>query len=123
VLRIEGVGGSALLLGDIEREIEARLATSGTLKSTSIVVVPHHGSNTSSTQYLTQTSTPKLAVISAGFGNRWGFPKQEVVERWQAVGARTLKTSDSGAIEIAIDADGLKAPREYRLTRGAYWRR
>jgi competence protein ComEC len=123
VLRIEGVGGAALLLGDIEHEIEARLAASGALKSAAIVVVPHHGSNTSSTQYLTQTSTPKLAVISAGFGNRWGFPKQEVVARWQAVGARTLKTSDSGAIEIAIDADGLKPPREYRLTRGAYWRR
>jgi competence protein ComEC len=122
VLRIEGSGGAVLLLGDIEHEIEARLNTNHLVERADVVVVPHHGSNTSSTQFLTQASAPQFALISAGYGNRWGFPKQQVVDRWHEVGAQTLKTANSGAIEITIDSTGLKPPREYRLTHGAYWR-
>jgi competence protein ComEC len=123
VLRIEGKGGAALLTGDIEHAIEARLAEKDLIERADIVVVPHHGSSTSSTEFLTQASAPKFALISAGYGNRWGFPKQQVVDRWHEVGARTLKTSSSGAIEITIDRAGLQPPREYRLTHGAYWHR
>jgi len=123
VLRIEGPGGSALLLGDIEREAEARLIADDAIRHADIVVVPHHGSRTSSTEPLTSASAPKFAVISAGYGNRWGFPKPEVIARWHASGAQTLQTAESGAIEIAVDNDGLKPAREFRVQRRAYWRR
>jgi len=50
--------------------------------------------------------SPSLAVVSAGYGNRWGFPKAEVVDRWQGVGAEVLATSRSGAITIRLCAKG-----------------
>jgi len=121
VLRIQGSGGAALLLGDIESEVEARLVANAAIDPVDIVVVPHHGSRTSSTQVLTQASRPNFAIVSAGYGNRWGFPKQDVLDRWHAVGASTLNTATSGAIEITVRGDGVKAT-EYRQTHRAYWR-
>jgi len=132
VLRVSGNGGSALLLGDIERLAEEQLLASGDIGHAEVVVVPHHGSRTSSTDGLVRASAPRYAIVSAGHGNQWGFPKQDVLARWRAVGAQTLKTADSGAIEIHIgkrqsfqlvsqtDAWHL---HEYRFTQRAYWRR
>ena len=129
VVRITGsraVNAAALLLGDIERAAETRLVSTGSMRPTDIVVVPHHGSSTSSTEPLTRAVTPKLAVISAGYGNRWGFPRGEVLARWHAVGARTLSTAKSGAIEIAVNGADGGTPgievREYRRWDRAYWR-
>ena len=122
VLRIEGRGGSAILLGDIERDAEAELIAAGLALQTDIALVPHHGSRTSSSAELTDALAPTLAVVSAGFGNRWGFPKSDVVERWQGVGARTMNTANSGAIEIAVTVEGVQSPREHRKLRRAYWR-
>jgi competence protein ComEC len=98
------------------------LVADGAIKPVDIVIVPHHGSRTSSTEALTHSTTPKYAVVSAGYDNRWGFPKPEVIERWQAAGAQTLKTADSGAIEISVTRQGVAQPREYRIDRRAYWR-
>jgi competence protein ComEC len=127
VLRIVGnAGDGALLLGDIEHNVESRLVANGTIQQADIVVVPHHGSRTSSTEVLTHAVAPKIAVISAGFGNRWGFPKPDVVARWHAVGARILSTSDSGAVEIAVGVTAEQANsievRAYRERDLAYWR-
>jgi competence protein ComEC len=122
VLRIEGRGGSALLLGDVEREAEAQLHESHAIQHADIVVVPHHGSRTSSTVSLTTASSPKYALVSAGFGNRWGFPKAEVIGRWEEAGAQALKTFDSGAIEIDVTKEGVMAPHLFRVERRAYWR-
>jgi competence protein ComEC len=129
VLRIAGKGGSALLLGDVERAAEYRLVQLGAIDATDVVVVPHHGSRTSSTPELVGASRPRIAVVSAGYGNRWSFPKEDVVDRWQSVGAQVLKTAQSGAIEIqlAVDTDevltGAMRPVEYRRRYRKYWQR
>jgi len=122
VLRIAGNGGSAILLGDIEGAAEGELSLTGMAQRADIVLVPHHGSRTSSSETLVQALAPSLAIVSAGFGNRWGFPKSDVVERWQSVGARTMNTARSGAIEIKVTVDGPQTPREYRDSHKAYWR-
>ena len=59
-------------------------------------------------------SRPALALVSAGYRNRWGLPRREVVERWRAAGARVLTTADSGAIEITFAAGRPPLAREYR---------
>ena len=121
VLRIDGQFGSALITGDIEREAE-RALLSGGLRVTDVVLVPHHGSRTSSTHDFATALAPRLAIVSAGHGNRWGFPKEDVVERWEMSGARVLTTAQSGAVEVAVSRGSMQAPREFRRVSRAYWR-
>ena len=74
VLSIRGARGSATIFGDIERASEQQLLRNGRIESSEIVVVPHHGSRTSSTPELIAAVQAKFALIGAGVDNRWGFP-------------------------------------------------
>jgi competence protein ComEC len=121
VLRIRGRSASGLLTGDIEAEAEADLLARG-LAPADVVVVPHHGSRTSSSEPFVSALRPQFALISAGYRNRWGFPRAEVLARWQAVGARTLTTADAGAIELSF-ARGRVELREHRRASARYWQR
>jgi competence protein ComEC len=121
VLAIRGAQGSATIFGDIERASEQQLLRNERIETSEIVVVPHHGSRTSSTPELIAAVQPKLALIGAGKDNRWGFPKPDVVARWRAAGAATFVTAQSGAIRVAVNQDGVTAPRLFRVERRRYW--
>ena len=60
---------------DIEERAERRLAGSALIQQVSLVIAPHHGSNTSSSQVFVDTTEPRFVVFSSGFKNRWGHPK------------------------------------------------
>jgi competence protein ComEC len=120
VLRIEGRGGSVLLTGDIEASAEQVLLTS-TLASTDIVIVPHHGSRTSSGPEFVRAVAPRIAVFSAGYRNRWGLPKADIVQRWRQTGARTFTTAQSGAIEIDV-GERLRVTEHRKAARRYWWR-
>jgi competence protein ComEC len=122
VLLVSSRAGSALLAGDVEEAAESALVAGGLARVTA-VVVPHHGSRTSSTAPFVAASRPSLALVSAGYRNRWGLPRREIVERWRAAGARLLTTADSGAIEIAFVAGQAPLAREYRRDQRRYWQR
>ena len=122
VLLIHSAAGTVLLAGDVEAVAESEIVASG-LPRVTAVVVPHHGSRTSSTATFVAESRPAIALISAGYRNRWGLPRREVVERWAAAGARVLTTADSGAIEITFAAEHAPLAREYRRTHRRYWHR
>jgi competence protein ComEC len=122
VLLVRSSAGTALLAGDVEEGAESELAANG-LPHATVVVVPHHGSRTSSTVPFVAACRPLLALVSAGYRNRWGLPRREVVERWHAAGAQVLTTADSGAIEVAFVAGRPPLAREYRRTQRRYWHR
>jgi competence protein ComEC len=122
VLRVQSPAGSVLLAGDVEAVAESEIVDSG-LTRTTLVVVPHHGSRTSSTAPFVAAARPALALVSAGYRNRWGLPRHEIAERWRAAGARVLTTADSGAIEIAFVAGHPPLALEYRQTQRRYWHR
>jgi len=122
VLRVHSSAGSVLLAGDVEAVAESEIVDRG-LPRTTVVVVPHHGSRTSSTVPFVAAASPALALVSAGYRNRWGLPRREVAERWRAAGARVLITADSGAIEITFAAGHLPLALEYRQTQRRYWHR
>jgi competence protein ComEC len=122
VLQISAGSHRLLLTGDIERAAEAELLRSGNLQTVDVVVVPHHGSRTSSSPSFVQALRPELAIISAGFGNRWGLPHAEVIERWRASGAQVLTTAASGAISLRLcEQGGIEALSRQRVRQRRIW--
>ncbi|EED37483.1 competence protein [Stenotrophomonas sp. SKA14] len=121
VLRIASRHGVVLLPGDIGRSTEQRLlqATPAALKA-DVVLVPHHGSGGSSSAAWVAAVAPRLALVSAGHQNRFGHPRREVVQRWQAQGAEVLATADAGAIRVWLGAQGLQL-REQRVHASRWW--
>jgi len=104
VLLIRTAAHSALLAGDIQAPAENYLLD--TVGQADVVLVAHHGSAGSSTAAWVSVLCAKLAVVSSGYRNRWGFPKAEVVGRWRAAGAEVLDTGHSGAISLVLPAAG-----------------
>ncbi len=123
VLAVENAAGRILLPGDIEAPAErALLAASGGELASRILLAPHHGSATSSTPELVAAVRPDYVLYSTGYRNRFGFPRQEVQQRWSGVGALGLATADTGAIEFRLGADGrLHGPRLARQRQRRHW--
>ncbi len=121
VLRIRNDGGATVLLtGDIERLQELALADEfGAALQADVVLVPHHGSRTSSTAAFVAAVRPALAVVQAGYRSRFGHPAPDVVARWQAQGATVLQTPRCGAVHW--DSGRRHARCERDLSR-RYWR-
>ena len=123
VLLVSAGGHTALVTGDIEAEAERDMAREGALAAVDIVVVPHHGSRTSSTQDFVTASRPRWAVYAVGYRNRWNFPVQRVVERWEQAGAQGVRTSESGAITFELAPGRVLAPPiEWRREHPRPWR-
>ncbi|MFD0666413.1 DNA internalization-related competence protein ComEC/Rec2 [Ramlibacter sp. MAHUQ-53] len=97
VLRVQGAGGSALLAGDIEAPQERRLLADGAITPVDLLLVPHHGSKTSSTPGFLDAARPRLALVQAGWRNRFGHPAPAVVARYEARGIEVVATPACGA--------------------------
>ncbi len=122
VLKITGVGGSTLLTGDIETEAEAMLiARKGADLAADILQVPHHGSTSSSSAAFLDTVDADIAIVSAGYRNRWGFPKPQVLARYRVRDIEVLETTCNGAITLAVTATGIRVKERFRPDRGRYW--
>jgi competence protein ComEC len=122
VIRVSAGPHTLLLTGDIEAASESDLVRTRAPLAADIVVVPHHGSLTSSTVPFIDSVHPDFAVISAGYGNRWGFPREPVVERWDAMGAEVLNTATSGALYFRVCADeGVNRIQRERDRRHRFW--
>jgi len=122
VVRIASGPHAMLLTGDIEAEAERILVQSATDISADVALVPHHGSLTSSSVPFVDSVRPLYAVISAGYANRWGFPKAAVVRRWRDKGAQVLTTATTGAVFFRVCAEGgVVEMRRERLLRRRFW--
>jgi len=121
VLRIETAHGTALLTGDIGEAIEHRLLRERLADlHADIVLVPHHGSGAAADPGFIAATGARLALVSAGHGNRFGHPRADVVRRWRAAGAEVLNTADSGALRVWFMREGLHV-REQRRWRARWW--
>jgi len=124
VIRVVHPLATVLLTGDITRRTESELVASVREGlSAEIVVVPHHGSRSSSSAALVDSVDARYALVSAGFRNRWGFPDGSVVARWTGNGAQVLSTADNGAIIFDIHETGEPDLTLYRPQERRYWHR
>jgi competence protein ComEC len=114
---------TVLLTADIEAKSEKKLIERlGVKLKSSILVVPHHGSKTSSTLEFLQLVNPEYALIPVGYRNRYGHPKSEIVARYQAQGIKLFNTINDGAIGFILrDAETIETPSRYRLELRRYW--
>ena len=103
VLQVEAGGRTLLLTSDIEAVSEAALiARDADALASDVVVVPHHGSRTSSTAAFVAATRPRWAIFPVGYLNRFRHPNGEVWARWAASGAGMLRTDAGGAILFTL---------------------
>jgi len=92
-----------LLPGDIEDEAERLLLERGADLQAQVLKVPHHGGRTSSGPAFLQRVRPTVAVVSAGYRNRFRHPHQETLERYRANGIDLFRTDLDGAVTVSTD--------------------
>ena len=85
-----------------------------------VLVVPHHGSKTSSTRDFTRAVAPDVAIFPVGYRNRFGLPNRDVVARYRDQGARLLSTAESGAIGVGATGAGITVT-EHREKQRRFW--
>ena len=96
VLRISSGARAALLAGDIELAQEQSLSTRAALRA-DFLLVPHHGSKTSSSAGFLDAVQPRVALVQAGYRNRFGHPAASVLDRYRERGIPVFKSADCGA--------------------------
>ena len=123
VIRISHGGRRILLSGDIERSIEHLLVKTYQHElAADIALVPHHGSLTSSTSSFIRHVSASLVINTSGYLNRYQFPRDSVMQRWQQAGAIFLDTGKQGALQIVLDEAGnLRHLSAEGLDNQRYW--
>lgn len=106
VLQLEYGTHRLLLTGDIMGKAEARLVTAaGEALRSDVLVIPHHGSASSSTPAFLAQVLPSVAIVSAGQANRYGLPHAEALERYSQTGCALYRTDRHGA--VTVESDGV----------------
>jgi len=124
VLRVATAGASILLTADVEARSEAEMLRrdAAALRS-DLMLVPHHGSKTSSTPAFIDAVGARAAIASVGYRNRFHHPNEAVVARYAARGIEFHRTDREGAIHIVLPASASQAisVQGYALSRLRYW--
>lgn len=123
VLKVTANGKSVLLTGDIEQYAEGEIIKQfEDLLKSDVLLVPHHGSLTSSSQGFIDAVSPQYALFPVGKNNRYQFPRLEILQRYQASGIKSLLAWQTGAIIFYFGGeDDLTPPILWRDTFNHYW--
>ena len=120
VLKVTSNDGSLLITGDIEKEVEKGLVANQSKKLTAdILIVPHHGSKTSSSSGFIGATAPRWAVFSAGYRSQFNHPHPKIVQRYENLGINTLNTADTGMLSFLLETP--ITPVKYRDQKLGYW--
>lgn len=95
-----------LFMGDAGVEREKDILEKYNLKDIDFLKVGHHGSNTSSSEEFINSINPKYSLISVGKNNRYGHPKESVLDTLKD--SKIYRTDINGSIEIKLNKNGYK---------------
>jgi competence protein ComEC len=125
VLRVSNQQHSLLLTGDIEKKVELYLLKTQPDKLKSdVLLIPHHGSLTSSTERFIATVDPKLALNSSGYYNKFRHPAKKVIQRYQQRNIPIYDNVNKGRIRVLFPADNKPLTVEsYREDNLKFWHR
>ncbi len=107
-LRLEGIGGSILLTGDLTKEGERKILSTDIPLKTDILKLGHHGSKTSSSREFLEAVSPQVAIASNGRRNKFRHPHKQVTERLDSLKIPLLNTSQKGTIRVSFDKNGYR---------------
>jgi competence protein ComEC len=127
VLKVTSAAGrSALLAGDIEADVERQLLQLGqhgqhqpAWLQADVLIVPHHGSKTSSTEPFLDAVRPRVAVFQVGYRNRFNHPHPTVFERYRLRHIELSRSDDDGAARMEVSAE--VSIERFRQTHARYW--
>ena len=122
VLKIDNGHKSVLLTGDIEASAEAVLMKNNKGLDIDLLVAPHHGSKSSSTEAFISSLSPDIVLFPVGYRNRFHHPAEKVISRYEKSGIKSLNTASDGAIRFNIGRT-ISAPDRYRVDHGHFWNR
>jgi competence protein ComEC len=119
VFRIDHGRFSLLMTGDIGRDGLARIRADGNDLSAQVLKVPHHGSSASTAVPVLRTIGPRVAIISCGYDNPFGFPGKKSLAALREVGADVFRTDLDGAVTVTtngeyIEVESMGGRRLYR---------
>jgi competence protein ComEC len=121
VLLLRAPGGRILLPGDIGKHVERRLAERAS-EPHRLILAPHHGSRSSSSDAFLSWAAPESVILSVGHANRFGLPHDEVLSRYERRGSSAWTTAECGALRVTLWADGRLDARAARRIRSGPWR-
>ncbi len=121
VVRMQTGNTSVLLTGDIPLAAEAALVNSGADLRTDWMMVPHHGSRTSSGTTLLEAAGPRIASVQAGYRNRFGHPDPQVERRYAERGAQLVRSDRSGAAQWRFAPRAQPTMTAWRASAVRYW--
>lgn len=125
VLKISNANSGFLMAGDIERKAETQMLKLASTKiAADILLVPHHGSNTSSSPAWLEMINPQVAIVSAGYKNRFSHPTQKILQRYQQRGIEVINTAQAGMIQLKFGAVNEKPAiqvKQQRKVSTHYW--
>ena len=122
VVRVSDGKNRVLITGDIDKAAELSLV--GLFPDSlaaDVMIAPHHGSKTSSTEGFIQAVAPSFVVFTVGFMNQWGFPRQEVVNRYYLAETHMYSTADSGLIRFSFGKSEGISVRTFRQDMHNLW--
>jgi len=123
VLKVTSGSQHILLTGDIEKFAEHELIkTEEANLAADILVAPHHGSKTSAVDAFLADVHPRYVLFPIGYRNRYHFPHEEVIEKYNALHTIKIDTVAAGAITFKISQTKLIGPLCYRQLQARYWR-
>ncbi|NLS13040.1 DNA internalization-related competence protein ComEC/Rec2 [Vibrio sp. SM6] len=111
-----------LLTGDITAVAEWLLLREPEQLSAEVVLVPHHGSATSSLSRFVNAVDAHYAIASLARGNQWGLPQQSVVSRYTEQGSRWLETARHGQISLTFEPNGISVETQRHDTFEPWYR-
>ncbi len=119
LLKVTGFNYSVLLTGDISAAAETKLVEEGMDLGATILISPHHGSNTSSSYEFIGAVNPEVVIHSSAYQGQWHFPHPEVVNRYNQHHIQQLSTAEYGHIRIKFYED--KYRLEFAREQESYW--
>ncbi|MFV9614860.1 MAG: DNA internalization-related competence protein ComEC/Rec2 [Gammaproteobacteria bacterium] len=122
VLKVSSTAGSVLFTGDIEKRTEQQLLIGyGRQLDADVLIVPHHGSKTSSTPAFITAVDPEISIFSVGYKNKFKFPNDKVMARYERMEGTLLQTDKSGALSITLNNKTALVSEKYREKVRKYW--